>query len=88
MLEAIPPLSDAHQWWPSGSGIYFWIHTMDKPEVDFLDLRTSQIRRIYVPHTLPTPWLAGLSVSPDGKWLVYSRVDERFQDLMLVNNFR
>ena len=88
MLEAIPPLVDAHQWWPSGSGIYFWAYPKGKPQVDFLDLRTSQTHAIYRPDNLPTLGLAGLSVSPDGKRLVYSRVDERFQDLMLVNNFR
>ena len=69
-------------------GIYFYANPNGKPEVDFLDLRTSRVRRIYAPDKPPAQWGGGLSVSPDGKWLVYSRVDEIASDLMLVENFQ
>jgi len=89
MLDAIPPLhSDGFEWWPYGTGIYFYSYANGKPEVDFLDLGTSRIRRIYTPDKPPAEWGGGLSVSPDGKWLVYSRVDEITSDLMLVENFQ
>ena len=89
MLDAIPPLhSDGFEWWPYGTGIYFYAYPNGKPEVDFLDLRTSRARRIYAPDKPPAEWGGGLSVSPDGKWLVYSRVDEIASDLMLVENFQ
>jgi len=89
MLDAIPPLrSDGFEWWPYGMGIYFYANPNGKPEVDFLDLRTSRVRRIYAPDKPPAQWGGGLSVSPDGKWLVYSRVDEIASDLMLVENFQ
>jgi hypothetical protein len=58
-----------------------------KTELDFLDIRSSRIRRIYTFDKPPAPWLGGLSVSPDGKWLLYSRIDEVASDLMLVENF-
>src|SRR5215469_14279540 len=68
--------------------IYFYAYPNGKAEVDFLDLGTSRIRRIYTPDKPPVDWIGGLSVSPDGKWLVYSRVDEITSDLMLVENFQ
>jgi len=89
MVEAIPPLrTNGYEWWPFGTGIYFYAYLNGKPEVDFLDLRTSRIHRTYTPDKPPAPWLGGLSVSPDGKLLVYSRIDEVSSDLMLVDNFR
>ena len=34
---------------------------------------------------LPSP---GLSVSPDGRWVLYVRLDRAESDIMLVDNFR
>jgi len=85
----MPPLgSSGSEWWPAQSGIYFYGNGAGKPEVDLLDLRTSRIRRIYTPDKPPEPWGGGFAVSPDGKWLLYSRIDETASDLMLVENFR
>lgn len=88
MVDAMPALrTDGYEWWPVESGIYFYQDTGVKTEVDFLDLRTSRIRRIYTFDKPPDTWLGGLSVSPDGKWLLYSRTEEAASDLMLVENF-
>ena len=40
------------------------------------------------PINLPSRGGGGFAVSPDGKWLLYSRIDETASDLMLVENFR
>jgi Tol biopolymer transport system component/DNA-binding winged helix-turn-helix (wHTH) protein len=89
MVDAMPALrSSGYEWWPVESGIYFYPDTGAKRELDFLDIRSSRIRRIYTFDKPPAPWLGGLSVSPDGKWFLYSRTDEVARDLMLVENFR
>jgi len=86
LVDAMPALR-GYEWWPSESGIYFYLDTGIKTDLDFLDLRTSRIHRIYTFDKPPDMWL-GLSVSHDGKWLLYSRTDEAVSDLMLVENFR
>jgi Tol biopolymer transport system component/DNA-binding winged helix-turn-helix (wHTH) protein len=88
MVKAMPPLnSDGYEWWPFESGIYFYAHKGGNAEIDFLDLPSSRVRRISTLDKPPAPWLGGLSVSPDGKWFLYSRIDETASDLMLVENF-
>jgi Tol biopolymer transport system component/DNA-binding winged helix-turn-helix (wHTH) protein len=89
MVDAMPALhSNGNEWWPVESGIYFYLYTGVKAEMDFLNLRTSRLRRIYTFDKPPATWVGGLSVSRDGKWLLYSRIDEAASDLMLVENFR
>ena len=89
LVNAMPPLrSDGYEWWPFKSGIYFYAYKDGNAEIDFLDLGTSRIHRIYTLDKPPAPWMGGLSVSPDGKWFLYSRVDEMASDLMLVDNFQ
>ena len=88
MVNAMPPLSsDGYEWWPFESGIYFYAYKDGNAEIDLLDLPTSRVRRISTLDKPPAPWLGGLSVSPDGKWFLYSRIDETASDLMLVENF-
>ena len=41
-----------------------------------------------VPRLMLAPPFLGLSVSRDGRWLLYSQVDLHGADLMLVENFR
>ena len=65
MVDAMPALrSDGFEWWPSESGIYFYLDTGSKTELDFLDLRTSRIRRIYTFDKPPAAWGAGFPFRP------------------------
>jgi Tol biopolymer transport system component/tRNA A-37 threonylcarbamoyl transferase component Bud32 len=59
------------------------------PEIKQMDFATGRVRRL---GTLDTgnliKYVMGISVSPDGKWLIYSRLDHAESNIMLVENFR
>jgi len=53
--------------------------------IRFVDFGTRRVKRIA---SIESPWLNGLSVSPDGRWILYPKLDHKESDLMLVENFR
>jgi Tol biopolymer transport system component len=67
-------------------GIYF----IPRPDsagrysIQFFDFATKKNRSVT---TIESPG-GYLSVSPDGRWFLYSQVDQQGSDLMLVENFR
>ena len=46
------------------------------------------MRRVFFLEKGGTDWEGGLSVSPDGRWLLFSQVDKISSDLMLVENWQ
>ncbi len=65
----------------TAKGIYF---QPNAKTIQFLDAASGKVRIIA---TLDKP-TAGLSVSPDGTYVVYSHLDRNNKDLMLVEGFR
>ena len=66
---------------PSRGGIYF----LSGKGLQYLDLSTGKSKTIL---TIEKAVFLGLTLSPDEHWLLYSQVDQRGSDLMLVDNFR
>jgi eukaryotic-like serine/threonine-protein kinase len=86
---AVPQLAKAgfpRYWTMTNRGVYF------VPEgtaaLHFFDLNSSDSRRLIDFLRPPTPSLPGLAISPDGRWALYSQVDEDNADIMLVEHFR
>ncbi len=65
-------------------GIYF-IPALKPPSVAFSSFTTGKVMIIAKIPQVPG---YGFSVSPDGRWLLYSAFESRGSDLMLVENFR
>jgi Tol biopolymer transport system component/DNA-binding winged helix-turn-helix (wHTH) protein len=84
-VAGLPPV-DYEGWYPTQSGIYFIQNS--GMGIQYFDLATSHIRRIYALQKDPLPVIGGLAISPDGTWLLYSQIDEISSDLMLVENWR
>ena len=68
-------------------GIYFIPLPGDhgRSSIQFLSFVTGKVKTVA---QIPEPPTEGLSVSPDGRSLLFSQLDELGSDLMLVENFR
>ena len=55
------------------------------PAIEFYDFATGGSSTVTVLEDPPAGW--GLSVSPDGRWILYVRRESE-SDIMLVENFR
>jgi serine/threonine protein kinase/dipeptidyl aminopeptidase/acylaminoacyl peptidase len=70
---------------PTREGIYYMTAAPDDRQVRFLSFSGGTSRQVLKSDKLTG---AGLSVSPDGRWLIYTQLDAQVgSDLMLVENF-
>ena len=86
-VEGLPDFA-----WPAWdltqNGIYFYDAMPADPEIQFFDFATRRTRRaIRVPSRL-APFVTNLSVSPDGKDLLYTQLGRSSASIMLVDGFR
>jgi dipeptidyl aminopeptidase/acylaminoacyl peptidase len=83
-LKEIPMIHHAAFWTIVPGGIYFV--PADAPKsIRYFDFRAKRVRQIF--ESDKRFWY-GLSVSPDGRYILYSKVDEENQDIMLADKFR
>ena len=87
LVVDMPALRFADEWWPVAGGIYFIGDVGAKQAIEFFDVHTKQIRQIHILEKPPFPWVSGLAISPDDKWILYSQLEDSTSDLMLVENF-
>jgi Tol biopolymer transport system component len=71
----------------ANDGVYFIPErgTDRKFSIEFLSFATGKAKTVA---PMSGPPSQGLSVSPDGRFLLFSQVDQAGSDLMLVENFR
>lgn len=75
-------------WTLADKGIYYLIRGGGRPRIVFFDYATGQTNDVW---TMEKPALTsdgGLSLSPDGNWLLFTQLDNSGSDIMLVNDFR
>jgi dipeptidyl aminopeptidase/acylaminoacyl peptidase len=83
-VDGMPRIRAAELWTLSRAGIYFVPD--DAPRsLRYFDFSTRQIRPIF---ELEKDFESGLSISPDGRWALYSQVNDVNGDIMLVDHFR
>lgn len=74
------------QWVVLDQGIYF-VNAKSQSAIEFFSFATGQVTQVAA---LEKRVFGGpsLSVSPDGRWILYAQIDHNDSDLMLVENFR
>jgi Tol biopolymer transport system component/DNA-binding winged helix-turn-helix (wHTH) protein len=82
-VEGLPRLSNSQLWTLSPGGIYF-VPAETPKFVRYYDFATKQIRPIF---EVDKDFGSGLSVSPDGRWILYSQIGDVNSDIMLVDHF-
>jgi Tol biopolymer transport system component/DNA-binding winged helix-turn-helix (wHTH) protein len=84
VLRGMPEVVDQSEWTVVPRGIYFV--PSDAPKsVRYFDFATKQVRQIF---QVDRAFEDSLSVSPDGRWILYTQTYEFNADIMLVENFR
>jgi Tol biopolymer transport system component len=88
-LEGMPEVhSTGDTWVPTRSGIYFMSDTKHQTEVDFFDLNSQKVRKVFTLEKPLAHWSGGVSISSDGKWLLYPQLDGSSSDLMMIENWK
>jgi Tol biopolymer transport system component len=82
-VDGLPRLNNADLWTLSPSGIYF-VPAEAPKSLRYFDFATRQIRPIF---EVDKDFAGGPSVSPDGRWILYSQADDMTGDIMLVDHF-
>ena len=78
------------RYWAVGNdGIYFVSpQESDRPYISLFSFTTRKVSRVAAVERDPLKGLPGLTVSPDGRSILYSQADKNISDIMMVENFR
>jgi Tol biopolymer transport system component/DNA-binding winged helix-turn-helix (wHTH) protein len=86
-LAGMPQLSYADAWIATASHVYFTSRANDVVTVRSYDLADGSIQNAAtLPHPPAPLGGLGMSIAPDGKWLLYTRATDSQADIMLIKN--
>lgn len=74
-------------WALVNTGIYFVDSKFFPPTLQFWNFDTGRVSQVTVLEGRPVPDEAGIAISPDGKWLLYTQEDSSDSDIVLVENY-
>jgi Tol biopolymer transport system component len=82
-------LSYWRYWAVRDDGIYFVSRPgPDRPAVALFSFSTRRVSNLAAIDRDPLQGLPGLTISPDGRSVLYSQADQSLSDIMLIENFR
>jgi len=84
VLPGMPTVKDGSEWTVTPQGIYI-VPADSRKSVRYFDFATAQVRPVFEASKFSDDTL---SVSPDGRWILYTQIVEVKAEIMLVENFR
>jgi len=88
-VEGMPEVqANGDTWVPTRAGIYFMAEARHQTEVDFFNFNSQKVRRVFTLEKSLPHWCGGVSISSDGKWLLYPQLDGSSSDLTMVENWK
>ncbi len=87
----IPELAGAsvrRYWTPSSRGLYFVDRAPRQGAIRFLDFSTREIAAVYAIEKAPLFGTPSLNLSPDGRYLIYSQLDQSGSDIRMIEMAR
>jgi Tol biopolymer transport system component len=82
-VEGLPRIRDSELWTLTSGGIYF-VPAAAPKSLRYFDFATKQVHPVFEGEK---DFRGGLSVSPDGHWILYSQIADANSDIMLVDHF-
>ena len=82
-VDGLPRLYDARTWALSPDGIYF-VPAEAPTSLQYFDFASKQIRSLF---EVDRGFETGLSISSDGRWMIYSQDRSVTGDIMVVDHF-
>lgn len=86
-LQGMPELNADESWTATEHGIYYTSSSFKTSTVNYYDFATRTIQRVCRLPQSPTLG-GGLSVSPDGHWLLFTQTDDAQSDIMIARHFQ
>jgi Tol biopolymer transport system component/serine/threonine protein kinase len=72
-------------WALSNQGVYF---ASSESAIEFLNFATGKATPVATAEKRLTRGVPGLTVSADGKWMLFTQIEQQGSDIMLMENFR
>jgi Tol biopolymer transport system component/DNA-binding winged helix-turn-helix (wHTH) protein len=82
-IDGLPRLLSEANWTPTADGIYF-VPANSPRSLRHFDFGTKRIRSVF---EAEEDFASGMSVSSDGRWILYSQAGNVNSDIMLVDHF-
>jgi len=83
LVAELPPLRFGDDWTVATNGIYF-VASSTPTTIQYFDFATRKISALC---KVANPFGLGMSVSPDGRFLLFTQVEPTGSDIMLVDHF-